>query len=140
MEDSRSETTGLPMYKDQLKSNDIIDSVFKTEDKKNKLVENASKGYRKFFDFIKDFGLLSMNFCLEMDLSCSAKARDKYYELLNVLPVNKNQKHLLVSNAKSIKKIDKILKILDEIPKKNYPESYLKIRNWIITDIRTRIR
>lgn len=140
LEDSRSETTGLPMYKDQLKSNDIIDSVFKTEDKKNKLVENASKGYRKFFDFIKDFGLLSMNFCLEMDLSCSAKARDKYYELLNVLPVNKNQKHLLVSNAKSIKKIDKILKILDEIPKKNYPESYLKIRNWIITDIRTRIR
>ena len=31
LEDSRSETTGLPMYKDQLKSNDIIDSVFKTQ-------------------------------------------------------------------------------------------------------------
>ena len=73
-----------------------------------------------------------MNYCLEMDLTCSRVAREKYYDSLNILQRNRNQKFLLENNHKSIKKIETILKIVDTIPHRNLPESYLKIQNEII--------
>ncbi len=80
-----------------------------------------------------------MNYCLEMDLSCSEKAREMYYDMGNIMPANRNQKFLLEKHGSSIKKIDKILKILEAFPKKSYPESYIKIKNAIIEDINNNI-
>ena len=135
LEDSRNETTGLPIYKSQLKDNAVINTIFNTEDKKRELILTHTHGYRKFFEYIKQFNILSMNYCLEMDLTCSASAREKYYEALNVMPDNKTQSFLLIKNQKAIKKIETILSILEQIPKTSYPESYLKIKNVIIQEI-----
>ncbi len=140
LEASRSQLTGLPNYSDVMKNDDVLKDIFKTEYDKQRLVENHRNGYRKFFEYIKQFKILSMNYCLEMDLTCSSKARDEYFRLLNTLPMNKNQKFLLENNSKSIKKIDKILSIIDTIPQRSYPESYLKIRNTIIDDINSVIQ
>jgi predicted ATP-dependent endonuclease of OLD family len=140
LEASRSQSTGLPYYSYVMKNDDVLKDIFKTEIEKQRLVENHRYGYRKFFEYIKQYKILSMNYCLEMDLTCSSKARDEYYKLLNTLPVNKNQKFLLEKNAKAIKKIDKILSIIDTIPQKSYPESYLKIRNTLIDDINSFIQ
>lgn len=139
LELSRDSATGLPRYNNKLKNNEVLDNIFRTPIVKERVIENHIKGYRKFFDYIKDFKILSMNYCLEMDLTCSEKARNEYYRLLDILPQNKTQKFLLEKNHKSIKKIDKILKILDNIPKRAYPESYSKIRKAIIEDINLHI-
>ncbi|KIL08901.1 hypothetical protein SR42_07990 [Clostridium botulinum] len=139
LELSRDSATGLPRYDNVLKNNEVINNIFNTPQLKERVVENHIKGYRKFFDYIKDFKILSMNYCLEMDLTCSKKARNEYYMLLNILPENKTQKFLLEKNLKSIKKIDKILKILEDIPKSAYPESYSKIRKTIVEDINLHI-
>ncbi|NFO03763.1 DUF2813 domain-containing protein [Clostridium botulinum] len=139
LELSRDLATGLPRYDNVLKNNEVINNIFNTPQLKERVVENHIKGYRKFFDYIKDFKILSMNYCLEMDLTCSKKARNEYYMLLNILPENKTQKFLLEKNLKSIKKIDKILKILEDIPKSAYPESYSKIRKTIVEDINLHI-
>lgn len=139
LELSRDSATGLPRYDNVLKNNEVINNIFNTPQLKERVVENHIRGYRKFFDYIKDFKILSMNYCLEMDLTCSKKARNEYYMLLNILPENKTQKFLLEKNLKSIKKIDKILKILEDIPKSAYPESYSKIRKTIVEDINLHI-
>lgn len=139
LEASRSLATGLPVYSDVIKNDDVLNDIFSSTTAKQKLVDYHRQGYRKFFEYIKSFKILSMNYCLEMDLTCSSKARDEYYRLLNTLPINKNQKFLLEKNSKAIKKIDKILNIIDVIPQKSYPESYLKIRNTIVEDIRDNI-
>ncbi len=60
--------------------------------------------------------------------------------MLNTTPENRTIKRLLVSRKKTIKKIDKILKILDCIPKKSYPESYLKIKKAILEDVNIYIK
>lgn len=104
LELSRDLATGLPRYDNVLKNNEVINNIFNTPQLKERVVENHIKGYRKFFDYIKDFKILSMNYCLEMDLTCSKKARNEYYMLLNILPENKTQKFLLEKNLKSIKK------------------------------------
>ena len=128
-------TSGLPKYKDTMKDDVVLKDIFVSDEEIADLEENNRKGYRKFFEYIKRYNILSMNYCLEIDLTCSKEAREKYYESLNVLQSNQNQKFLLEKNAKTIKKIEKILNILDEIPKNSYPESYNKIKRAIIEDI-----
>lgn len=140
LDKSRDVKTGLPIYKEELKDDRIINDIFTASVTKEKLIESSKQGYRKFFEYAKRFKVLCMNYCLEMDLTCSEKARQEYYLMLNTTPENKTIKHLLVDNKKTIKKIDKILKILERIPKKNYPESYLKIKNAILEDINTYIK
>lgn len=135
LELSRDSTTGLPRYNNVIKNNEVLDNIFNTPQLRAKVIENNNKGYRKFFEYIKEFKILSMNYCLEMDLTCSEKARNEYFMLLNILPQNQTQKFLLEKNQKSIKKIDKILKIIDIIPKRAYPESYSKIKKTIVEDI-----
>lgn len=132
LEDSRNDK-GLPMYSPCLKNNDVINDIFRSESQKQELIERHMNSYRDFFSFIKNFGILSMNYCLEMDLTISSKARDVYYELGNVLPINQSQQYLLEKCFKSIKRIEKILLVLESIPKTNYPESYSKIKNEIIS-------
>ena len=137
LEESRNTSTGLPAYAGELKSTEVIKQLITTQSDRDKIANAHKKGYRVFFEEIKKHHILSMNYCLEMDLTCSSKARDEYYKMLNILPVNQNQKFLLISNKKSIKDIGKIIKILDAIPKRTYPESFIKIRNAIIEEINT---
>lgn len=137
---SRNMKTGLPLYGRELKNNEVINDIFSMPSLKQKLIDYHCSGYRKFYDYIKQYNILSMNYCLEMDLTCSQQARDEYYKLLNIMPKDKNQKELLTAKAGTIKKIDKILNILDNINERSYPESYLKIRNTIIEDINNYIQ
>lgn len=139
LDDSRNDRSGLPLYKQCVKDNPVLKDIFKSETELQKIEEANRQGYRKFFEAIEKYHILSMNYCLEMDLSCSARAREEYYDILNIMPDNKSQKVLLTTYKKTIKDIEKILKILEVIPKKSYPESYLKIRNSIVEDIRDRI-
>lgn len=139
LEDSRNSRTGLPIYSDILKDDVVINDLFSTVQEKELLRTRHNEGYRKFFEYINNYGILSMNYCLEMDLSCSEKAREMYYDMGNIMPANRNQKFLLEKHGSSIKKIDKILKILEALPKKSYPESYIKIKNAIIEDINNNI-
>lgn len=136
LNESRDKITGLPLYDiSKLKANPVIDDLFYSLTQKNKLIEAARLGYRKFFEYIKQYNILSMNYCLEMDLTCSAYARNEYYRKLNILPEKQNQQELLLENSKTIKKVERILPIVDNIPKNKLPESYLKIKNLIIEDI-----
>ena len=135
LDKSRNASTGLPTYGYQLKSNEVIADLFKSAPEKTAVEEAHKKGYRAFFEVISQYHILSMNYCLEMDLSCSSKAREEYYRILNILPSNQNQRHLLVENKRSIKDIGKITRIIDSIPKSALPESFNKIRNQLVCEI-----
>lgn len=131
LDDSRNPSNGLPIYGDNVKNEAVINHLF-NEEEKRQLIANHKQGYRKFFEFIKQYGIVSMKYCLEMDLTCSSNARNEYYKLLNVMQDNQNQKFLLEKNKKSIKDIKKIMKVMDAIPLTSYPESYKKIKNYLI--------
>ena len=139
LELSRNNTTGLPMYSDELKDEPVLNILFDNT-QKEKLIECHRAGYRKFFDFIKEFDIVSMNYCLEMDLTCSTKACNEYYKILNLLPNDCSQKKLLVNNKKAIKKISSIMNIINTISPVSYPESYKKIKNYLVEKINKNIR
>lgn len=138
LNDSRNPKTGLPNYSSILRNEPVINDIFPTQVLKDKLVENNSAGYRKFFNFIRHYNILSMNYCLEMDLTCSSAARRMYYQKLNIPENCQSQKTLLVDKQKGIKRAERILSIVDALPAKNMPESYIKIKNAILADISQR--
>ena len=132
LQDSRNITTGLPIYSNNMKRSIVLDNLFSTQEERDKVEIAHQKGYRKFFDEIKNKNILSMNYCLEMDLTCSNAAREKYYNLLRIEGQNKSQQYLLTKNHNAIKKIENIDKIINSIPSKSLPESYNKIKNHFV--------
>ena len=74
-------------------------------------------------------------YCLEIDLVCSSVAKSKYYDILNIDSGVQDTKILLEANYKAIKKRENILKIIEDLKPRNYPESFNKIKNTIIEDI-----
>ena len=132
LDNSRDEHTGLPIYSKVLKHNSVLDDLFSTEAVRATIENSHIGGYRTFFNQIKDYRILSMNYCLEMDLTCSKKAREQYYNLLHIPAGNQSQKTLLINNKKSIKDIEKITTVLKNIPNNALPESFKKIKNHLI--------
>ena len=74
-------------------------------------------------------------YCLEIDLVCSSVAKSKDYDILNIDCGVQDTKILLEANYKAIKKRENILKIIEDLKPRNYPESFNKIKNAIIEDI-----
>ena len=75
-------------------------------------------------------------YCLDIDLVCSSVAKSKYYYILNIDSGVQDTKILLEANYKAIKKRENILKIIENLTPRNYPESFNKIKNAIIEDIK----
>ena len=74
-------------------------------------------------------------YCLDIDLVCSSVAKSKYYDILNIDSGVQDTKILLEANYKAIKKRKNILKIIEDLKPRNYPESFNKIKNAIIEEI-----
>ena len=132
LDNSRDKYTGLPIYSKVLKHNSVLDDLFSTVAVRTTIENSHIGGYRTFFNQIKGYQILSMNYCLEMDLTCSKKAREQYYNLLHIPAGKQAQKTLLIENKKSIKDIEKITTVLNNIPNNALPESFKKIKNHLI--------
>ena len=112
VDESRDVKSGLPKYKYEMKDNIVLKDIFKTDQEMRKIERLNSQGYKKFVDEIKKYNILSMNYCLEMDLMCSKRAREIYYMEKNILPEHQTQKYILVNQKKAIKDIKIIMKIM----------------------------
>lgn len=139
VDESRDVKSGLPKYKYEMKDNIVLKDIFKTDQEMRKIERLDSQGYKKFVDEIKKYNILSMNYCLEMDLMCSKRAREIYYMEKNILPEHQTQKYILVNQKKAIKDIKIIMKIMDELVGNSYPISYKKIKAAIIEDITNKL-
>ena len=139
VDESRDVKSGLPKYKYEMKDNIVLKDIFKTDQEMRKIERLNSQGYKKIVDEIKKYNILSMNYCLEMDLMCSKRAREIYYMEKNILPEHKTQKYILVNQKKAIKDIKIIMKIMDELVGNSYPISYKKIKAAIIEDITNKL-
>lgn len=121
LDSSRDERTGFPKYDfSKVVKRELLKEVFNEERLRNIF------GYRKFFEFISKRNFLSMQYCLEMDLLCSSKAREEYYKILEVPKANQNTNYLLTNMKKRIKKIEVFMKVLNSLSSKDLPESYKK--------------
>ncbi|MEJ9303082.1 AAA family ATPase [Priestia megaterium] len=138
LEKSRNES-GFPKYKLEYKNNRLIKDLIPKQTDRDKLLGLLGSNHSKAMDLLEKHNMLSMTYCLEMDLVASRTATKVYYTILPGPPVeesNRTQKNLLVTRKKQIKKIENILEVLDRIDNVNLPNSYKRIKKVLTTKIK----
>lgn len=136
LELSRDEVYGLPKYKNVLNESNIINDFLASDDEKRKVLDALNSNvYKRAFDVLKPYKFYTMKYCLEMDMTCAENICNEYYKFLNMIPEQQNQKHLLVNKKNAIKKVDYILKALENVSPQSYPISLKKIKRGILEDI-----
>ena len=138
--DSRNSETFLPEYSNTLnRRNPVLNAVFNTEELKDKLEEYVNQSYTKFVNYIEKYNMLSMQYCLEMDLVATDKASELYYDHYNLLGEKRNRKSLLIERKDAIKDSTVLLEIFDRLNPSEYPFSFKKIKNILVKKIKTAI-
>lgn len=139
LDDSRDEKTKLPLYKNELKTNnpavnDIWDSNEKNEELKEAIKNSCS--YSRLYELCSKEQVYIMRYCLEMDLVANKSTRQKFCDILNVPFDDDSYKELLVRKRDSIKSVNNIMNVISSVCPSDYPHSYKKIRKSIIDDIK----
>lgn len=133
---SRDITTSLPLYSNTLNTkNPVIKYIFNSESSQNELESRLSQSYTKFLNFLKPYGLLSMQYCLEMDLVASPIAANLYYNYFNLENENRVPSKLLIDRKDSIKDPSVLLNIVEQLRPLDYPISFKKIRAGLLEAI-----
>lgn len=139
--DSSRDNKGFPQYKNRFttdpKKRKVINDFLKSRN-----IENAElhvNQYRLLWNDLSDDGFLVMKYSLEVDLILSQHACNVYRVLLNKTETDNIRKTLLCDCKKSIKNRENILHVLNTLEPREYPESYKKIKNFIIRDVKKHI-
>lgn len=132
---SRDSSTGLLQYSTSLSSNPFIDTVFNSPMAKTELVNRHNSSYKEFVDYTIKKGFLSMESCLEIDLTYTPTARQIAYQLLRVPSSKQSRRYLLTEYKKKIKSAEFLMNLMAQLPSRNYPPSFKKIRDLLVEDI-----
>ena len=134
LEMSRNEETWLPEYSGTLTNSKAIQAVF-DETTRKVLQSYLNASYTQFFDYVKSYGFLPMQYCLEMDLVANEKTREKYYDFFDLEGEQRNTKTLLIDKKNAIKEPTVLLPIVQSVSPRDYPISYKKIRRYLLNII-----
>ncbi|TSB45572.1 ATP-dependent nuclease [Alkalicoccobacillus porphyridii] len=135
---SRNEN-GFPKYRYEYKDSHLIMDLIPKEADRDKLLRLFRTNHSKAMDLLEKFNIISMNYCLEMDLVASKTATQAYYEIITVPAAEQaaaTQKYLLTERHKEIKKIENIIRVLQRLQHKNLPNSFKRIKNVLTTKIK----
>lgn len=138
LDNSRNEK-GFPKYKLEYKANQLIKDLIPKESDRDKLLRLFGTNHSKAMDLLEKYNMLSMTYCLEMDLVASKTATQVYYQVIpgpEVIESERTQKNLLVSRKKQIKKIENILEVLQKLGNVSLPNSYKRIKKVLTSKIK----
>lgn len=137
--DASRNDTGFPKYKSEYKNSQLIKDLIPKQTDRDKLLRLFKSNHTKAMDLLEKYNMLSMTYCLEMDLVASRKATEIYHQILpgpETTESHKTQKNLLIVRKKQIKKIENILEVLQRLGNINLPNSYKRIKKVLTAKIK----
>jgi len=130
-------SNGFPKYRNEFANGTLLNNLIPLKQDRDRILSFLINNHTKALDNLDKFNIICMNYNLEMDLLCSKVAVEKMSKLLDLDATDSNVKFLLESRSKVIKKIDKILNVLNDIQVKNLPTSYKRIRNKLVEIVKS---
>lgn len=118
---------GFFNYRNDFRNEPLIQEIIKDKSAKNQLEALLTNNHSKALDILEKFEMISFKYNLEMDLIASKVAQDILYNEFNIDPTKRNTFEILVNHKKAIKKIDTLFHIINNLPKKNLPNSYKRL-------------
>ncbi|MBZ0183629.1 MAG: AAA family ATPase [Melioribacteraceae bacterium] len=121
------DSMGFPLYKSEFKNEELVKTLISNNEKRVKILEYINTNHTALLDLLEEYNIVSMRYSLDLDLAATTLGQQKYYELLNI-PLSERSTQELTQKRKALKKIDRILTIIDSIDNRNLPYSYSRIK------------
>ena len=134
--ESSRDSIGFPRYKfNTYNSSRFIETLIPDATDRVELLELFRTNHSRALDLLEKYNIISMKYCLEMDLISSDKVCELFYEKLNINGDSQTKTILLTEKKKAIKKTSNLIYIIDSIPHKNLPNSYKRIKSLVASKI-----
>lgn len=128
---------GFPKYKYEYKRQCPVEKLIPNAERRQQLLRLFKTNHSKALDLLERNHLVCMKYALEVDLISSDKAAEAFYEVLSIPPESRNKQELLIRRHQTIKSLDNILAVLEQIGNRNLPRSYSRIRKIIIDNLKS---
>lgn len=119
---------GFPKYRRELKVDSLLDVMLPDPDKRADLLDKFHSNHSRAMEILDEIGVYCFRWAMEVDLVASNTAETLLYDQLDVPHADRNTLELLSKRGKSLKRLETVLSVLRQLPKKNYPHSYARIR------------
>lgn len=127
---------GFPRYRRELKANTLITEMLPDAEKREDLLDKFHSNHSRAMEILAAVNVYCFRWAMEVDLVASNTAEALLHAQLDVPEDKKNKKELLVNQKRALKKLETVLTVLRQLPKRNYPHSYSRIRKDLPKSIR----
>ena len=131
LNDKRKESldaSGFPRYRQVFKTGTLLDDMVPSAAKRADLLTKFHTNHSRAMDILEAGNVYCFRWAMEVDLVASITAKTLLYNQLSIPAADQNTRELLVKYPNALKKLKIILSVLKQLPKKNYPHSYARIR------------
>ena len=119
---------GFPKYRKELKADSLLDAFLPDPANQEELLEKFHSNHSRAMEILDAVGVYCFRWAMEVDLVASNTAEALIYNQLDVPLADRTTLELLSNRGKSIKRLETVLSVLRQLPKRNYPHSYARIR------------
>lgn len=130
------DTRGFPKYRKEFKASTLLQEMLPDPADQTNLLDRFHSNHSRAMELLDGAGVYCFRWAMEVDLVASDTALDLLFDTLNVPEVDRTTTELLKNRGKALKKLETVLSVLRELPKKNYPHSYARIRKSLPKKIR----
>lgn len=123
------DTRGFPKYKSTYDNSCLINIMIPDIAKRVQLIGFLNSNHSKAMNILEDDNIFCFRWSFEIDLVATPSAANKLYQIYQTPIAKQNTNELLVSNRKSLKRLDKVLTTTKSLPPRNLPSSYKRIKN-----------
>lgn len=115
---------GFFRYQTIFKNDPLINEILINQIDRNQIQALLRTNHSQALKLTEKYDVIVMNYNLEMDLLSSTIAQSLAYDFLNVPLANRTTHEIFVNREESLKRLDLLLHIIDNIQHRNLPNSY----------------
>ena len=119
--------SGFFNYQNTYKNEQLIIDIFTNPVERQQIEGLLTTNHSRALDISVKYDVICMKYTLEMDLVASTIAQNLIFNHLNVPLANRNTNEILIVREKSLKKLDTLLYVINNLAHRNLPNSYKRL-------------
>lgn len=119
--------SGFFNYNNQFKNEVLINEIFDDATERTQIEQLLTTNHSQALDHTLKFDVVCMKYNMEMDLVNSSSACNLIYNKLNIPVADRNTNNLLVNYEGSLKKLELLLYVINNLQHQNLPNSYKRL-------------
>ncbi len=121
-------SSGFPRYRKEFKPDTLLEDMIPIEAKRADLLDKFHSNHSRAMNILEAVNVYCFRWAMEVDLVASNTAKGLLYDQLGIPAADRNAAELSINRPKVLKRLETVLSVLRNLPKKNYPHSYARIR------------